>query len=144
MIQTIQICLSNCEDLLAALAVKMDAIDAEETVKIQILGSDSITVGRNMSQVIMHECISLVPHAKTWVIITDTNLKIWLEELISAFKDLNTLHFIITPGEESKCRNVKAQIEDWMLSQKCTRDTAMIALGGGVVGDLTGILFIII
>ena len=41
-------------------------------------------------------------------------------------------------GEESKSREVKAAIEDFMLAHKCNRDTCMLALGGGVVGDLVG------
>jgi len=41
-------------------------------------------------------------------------------------------------GEESKSREVKNAIEDFMLAHKCNRDTCMLALGGGVVGDLVG------
>ena len=33
---------------------------------------------------------------------------------------------------------VFAPDQDYMLSNKCTRDSAMLALGGGVVGDLVG------
>ena len=29
-------------------------------------------------------------------------------------------------------------IQDWLLDNKCTRDSLFIALGGGVVGDLIG------
>ena len=29
-------------------------------------------------------------------------------------------------------------MKDYMLSNKCTRDSAILALGGGVVGDLAG------
>jgi pentafunctional AROM polypeptide len=43
-------------------------------------------------------------------------------------------------GEESKSRAVKAEVEDWMLSEGCNRDTVMIALGGGVIGDLCGFI----
>ena len=41
-------------------------------------------------------------------------------------------------GEGSKSRANKAAIEDFVLSHKCQRDTCFLALGGGVVGDLTG------
>lgn len=44
----------------------------------------------------------------------------------------------VPAGEGSKCREVKAAIEDFMLAHRCNRDTCMIALGGGVVGDLVG------
>jgi len=45
---------------------------------------------------------------------------------------------IVRPGEESKSRKVKEEIEDWMLEERCTRDAVVVALGGGVVGDLSG------
>jgi len=48
------------------------------------------------------------------------------------------LTFQVVAGEASKCREVKAAIEDFMLLHRCNRDTCMIALGGGVVGDLVG------
>ncbi|KAJ1670847.1 3-dehydroquinate dehydratase (3-dehydroquinase), partial [Coemansia sp. RSA 25] len=38
----------------------------------------------------------------------------------------------------SKSRATKSAIEDWMFSEKCTRDTMVLALGGGVIGDLVG------
>mmetsp|Transcript_48014 Transcript_48014/g.123567 ORF Transcript_48014/g.123567 Transcript_48014/m.123567 type:complete len:393 (+) Transcript_48014:79-1257(+) len=50
------------------------------------------------------------------------------------------LKYEIEPGEPSKNRNVKAAIEDFMLEHRCTRDTIVVALGGGVVGDLSGFL----
>jgi len=48
------------------------------------------------------------------------------------------LTYQVPTGENSKCRKVKAEIEDFMLAHRCNRDTCMIALGGGVVGDLVG------
>lgn len=33
---------------------------------------------------------------------------------------------------------MKAELEDFMLEHRCTRDTVVLALGGGVVGDLVG------
>ena len=41
-------------------------------------------------------------------------------------------------GEPAKCRKNKSDIEDFVLANKCQRDTCFLALGGGVVGDLTG------
>jgi len=46
--------------------------------------------------------------------------------------------YTVPAGESSKCRDIKAQIESFLFEKKCNRDTALIALGGGVVGDLTG------
>eukprot|EP00750_Incisomonas_marina_P029694 INCI7214.7.p1 GENE.INCI7214.7~~INCI7214.7.p1 ORF type:complete len:611 (-),score=120.51 INCI7214.7:54-1730(-) len=41
-------------------------------------------------------------------------------------------------GEENKTRAAKARIEDRMIEVGCHRDCVVIALGGGIVGDLAG------
>eukprot|EP00931_Biecheleriopsis_adriatica_P066226 TRINITY_DN40624_c0_g1_i1.p1 TRINITY_DN40624_c0_g1~~TRINITY_DN40624_c0_g1_i1.p1 ORF type:complete len:390 (+),score=82.75 TRINITY_DN40624_c0_g1_i1:54-1223(+) len=48
------------------------------------------------------------------------------------------LHFAFKPGEPSKTRETKAAVEDFMLANRCTRSAMLVALGGGVVGDLVG------
>ncbi|THH07528.1 hypothetical protein EW146_g9289, partial [Bondarzewia mesenterica] len=53
-------------------------------------------------------------------------------------KKARFLTHIIPPGETSKSREGKANVEDFLLLNKCTRDTVILALGGGVVGDLVG------
>jgi 3-dehydroquinate synthase len=44
----------------------------------------------------------------------------------------------IPPGERQKSRGQWGALTDWLLAQACGRDTTVIALGGGVVGDLAG------
>jgi 3-dehydroquinate synthase len=46
--------------------------------------------------------------------------------------------FAIAPGEASKKLDVAAAVYDWLVSQRAERGHAIVALGGGVVGDLTG------
>jgi 3-dehydroquinate synthase len=49
------------------------------------------------------------------------------------------IHAIVIPsGEEHKTREQWAAITDRLLGCGCARDTTIIALGGGVVGDLAG------
>ena len=64
--------------LTCAKPFKMNAINCDEPFKIPILGSESILVGHDMS--IANECLSLFPKTKTWVIVTDSNLKVWLDD----------------------------------------------------------------
>jgi 3-dehydroquinate synthase len=45
---------------------------------------------------------------------------------------------VIRPGEEHKTREQWSAITDALLSHGCGRDTTVIALGGGVIGDLAG------
>ncbi|PKX93983.1 pentafunctional protein ARO1 [Aspergillus novofumigatus IBT 16806] len=108
--------------------------------KISILGQESIVADFDL--------ISGCP-STTYVLITDTNIgsiytpgfqKSFQEAAASVSPSPRLLIYNAPPGEVSKSRQTKADIEDWMLSQSppCGRDTVVIALGGGVIGDLTG------
>lgn len=76
-----------------------------------------------------------------YVIVTDSSVKTLLgDKLLKAMKSasLDTMMIVFKAGEDSKNRQTKAFVEDEMLKAKCGRDTMIIALGGGVVGDLAG------
>ena len=45
---------------------------------------------------------------------------------------------VIPPGEEHKTREQWSAITDTLLAYGCGRDTTIIALGGGVIGDIAG------
>lgn len=45
---------------------------------------------------------------------------------------------VIAPGEPSKCAEVWASLTDHVADAGLTRDDVVVALGGGVVGDLAG------
>jgi len=117
-----------------------------DVLKISILGSESIHVGFHLVPYIFNTILTTLP-ASSYVLITDTNLsKLYLPDIKAAFDKASQdagskarfLSYEVSPGEEAKSRRVKEQIEDWMLEEKCTRDTVFLAFGGGVVGDLTG------
>ena len=44
----------------------------------------------------------------------------------------------IPAGEAYKTRETWGALTDWMLEERCGRDTTIVALGGGVVGDVAG------
>ena len=48
--------------------------------------------------------------------------------------------FVFPAGEKSKSRETKAKIEDAMLAKGYRRDCCIIAVGGGVVTDLSGFI----
>ena len=113
--------------------------------RIAILGEANIIIDHGLwLDYVAHDLIEGLP-SSTYVLITDTNL---FETYVPRFRDSfnavpqknsrRLLTYAIPPGEASKGRETKAEIEDWMLSQKCTRDTVIIALGGGVIGDMIG------
>jgi 3-dehydroquinate synthase len=56
---------------------------------------------------------------------------------VLAAHGVTTTH-VIPAGEAHKTRDTWARITDEMLDAGCARDTTVVALGGGVVGDLAG------
>jgi pentafunctional AROM polypeptide len=118
--------------------------------KISILGKESIHCGFHLVPHIIHTILTDLP-SSTYVLITDSNIaKFYLTTFEDQFEVfLNSLAngthakprfitYIVPPGEPSKSRECKAAIEDFLLLHKCTRDTVILALGGGVIGDLVG------
>ncbi len=76
-----------------------------------------------------------------FAIITDSNVEpLYARDLSDEFSKNNLSNKIISfpAGEENKNRAIKSWIEDQMLEGKFGRDSAVIALGGGVVGDIAG------
>ncbi|KAL2170036.1 hypothetical protein VTG60DRAFT_5376 [Thermothelomyces hinnuleus] len=112
--------------------------------RIAILGKEDIVVDHGIwLNFVTHDLLQNLP-SSTYVLITDTNLyQTYVPPFQAVFeaaapKDVRLLTYAIPPGEYSKGRETKAEIEDWMLSHTCTRDTVIIALGGGVIGDMIG------
>ncbi|CAG8543766.1 7219_t:CDS:2, partial [Ambispora gerdemannii] len=121
-----------------------------DVVKVSILGTESIISGFHLTDYMFREIIREIP-SSTYVLITDENLApIYLSKITARFSAIATessfgstvssrlITYIIPPGEQSKSRAIKAQIEDFLFDQACTRDTCILAMGGGVIGDLVG------
>ncbi|KAH7134857.1 Shikimate dehydrogenase [Dactylonectria estremocensis] len=113
--------------------------------RISILGEANIIVEHGLWLDFVAEDLVQNITTSTYVLITDTNLfSTYVPEFQSRFetaaagKPTRLLTYAIPPGEASKSRETKAEIEDWLLSQQCTRDTVIVALGGGVMGDMIG------
>ncbi|KAL2160271.1 hypothetical protein VTH06DRAFT_1444 [Thermothelomyces fergusii] len=112
--------------------------------RIAILGKEDIIVDHGIwLGFVTHDLLQNLP-SSTYVLVTDTNIyQTYVPPFQAVFeaaapKDVRLLTYAIPPGEYSKGRETKAEIEDWMLSHTCTRDTVIIALGGGVIGDMIG------
>ncbi len=71
------------------------------------------------------------------IIITDSNVyKLALHQTLPLDDDSEII--VIKPGEESKSIEVVTMIIDELLALNITRHDTLIALGGGVVGDICG------
>ena len=68
-------------------------------------------------------------------IVSDTNIWALYRKTISSNSLLN---INIKPGEKSKSIETKNHIEEELLKNKFNRKSLIVAIGGGVVGDLSG------
>ncbi len=123
----------------------------QEPTKVEILGKESIVVDYKIwGSYIAQDLLQNVP-SSTYVLVTDTNLhdryvpsfqKAFQNVASSRNADTRLLTYQVPPGETSKSRATKAEVEDWMLSEErdppCDTKSVIIALGGGVIGDMLG------
>lgn len=118
-----------------------------EVEKVSILGAKTIHVGYGIQDHIVEETITNKA-SSTYVIITDTNMAATkpFNTLVEKFQkkleekrpESRLLRYNVSPGENNKNRETKAAVEDFLLQQGCTRDTIILAVGGGVIGDMIG------
>ncbi|HEY0809597.1 MAG TPA: 3-dehydroquinate synthase [Longimicrobiales bacterium] len=78
-----------------------------------------------------------VPRAHAYAIISDTNVsKLYAERVIKQLPNAQLFEF--PAGEANKNRETWAAISDLMIARGLGRDCCVIALGGGVTGDMAG------
>lgn len=78
---------------------------------------------------------------KRVAIVTNTVVApLYLERVEAAFKaaDKQVTAIVLPDGEEEKNWANLMKVFDALLSEKCDRKTTLVALGGGVIGDMTG------
>lgn len=76
---------------------------------------------------------------KQVMIVTNTTVApLYLEQVKSALTDFSVDEVILPDGEEYKNLDTLNLIFDALLEKRHNRTTTLIALGGGVIGDMTG------
>ena len=85
----------------------------------------------------------ILPHLKRKqvAIVTNTTVApLYLQKLAQPLRDagVTVIEIILPDGEAYKNSDTLNLIYDALLKNRCERSTTLIALGGGVIGDLTG------
>ncbi len=85
----------------------------------------------------------ILPHLKRKQVAIVTNTVVaplYLDKLSQALSNagVSIIPIILPDGEAYKNTETLNHIYDALLSSRCERNTTLIALGGGVIGDLTG------
>ena len=72
------------------------------------------------------------------VVSNETVAPLYLDRVLSDLKGKNTATFELPDGETHKTVATMQKILDQLVAARANRDTTVIALGGGVVGDIAG------
>ena len=113
-----------------------------KTLTVSLPGrSYQILIGRGLLARAGEYCRKALPRAGRLFVVTDTNvaplyLRRTADSLTAAGFQVDS--HIIPAGESSKCAGQLAQLWEAMMAARLTRTDAVVALGGGVVGDLAG------
>ena len=78
-------------------------------------------------------------YKKIYIITDDCVEKLYLKKVIDNLKNDFELDYVVIPhGEESKCIEQYIYVCQELIKKDIRRNNLLIALGGGVIGDLTG------
>ncbi len=72
------------------------------------------------------------------VVSNPTVAPLYLQQICRLFPHCAVQHFLLPDGEAFKTLQSFEQVLGYLLEQKMSRDLVLVALGGGVIGDLTG------
>jgi 3-dehydroquinate synthase len=85
----------------------------------------------------------ILPHLKrkqVAIVSNTTVAPLYMQALAQPLRDagISVIEIILPDGEAYKNSETLQTIYDHLLQNRCERNTTLIALGGGVIGDLTG------
>ncbi len=98
-----------------------------------------MSYGIHIEESLLNSISDYIGDADKWMIITDKNVdQLYGGKVTKALEGKEIHKFIIDPGEESKTFSTVENILNEMIEEGLTRRSKIIALGGGVVGDIAG------
>ena len=98
-----------------------------------LIGSGLLsTLGRHAAAISKVKKVCIVSETNVWPLYGNTARKSLLDA------GLETIEFVFPAGEESKNGQTYLALVNFLAQNQMTRSDLLVALGGGVVGDLTG------
>jgi len=79
-----------------------------------------------------------IPGTRVAIVTNETVAPLYLARLRTHVVSLKPVEVVLPDGEQYKSLEVLNRIFDALLSARCDRRTTIIALGGGVIGDMAG------
>ena len=99
-----------------------------------------IVIGRDVLGSLGERMKSLRPGARTAIVTDKTVAKHWLDKTEATLKaaGIESSRIVVGEGEASKSYAVLQEVCEGLIAAKIERNDLVIALGGGVIGDLAG------
>ena len=122
----------------------MDAATLTEPTRVRVdLGSRGydILIGANLLARAGEWLQPVIKQPRVYVLSDETVWQLHGETLKAglAKAGVSTIERILAPGEATKNWTQLGETLDWLMQQGAGRDDVLIAFGGGVIGDLTGL-----
>ncbi|MEM9425853.1 MAG: 3-dehydroquinate synthase [Pseudomonadota bacterium] len=100
--------------------------------------SYDVRIGEGLIDTAKQELHDLLPRPRVAVLTDENVATAHLEPLRAGLGEIETTVLTLPPGEATKSWSALEQTVEWLLAEKIERRDVMIALGGGVIGDLGG------
>ena len=111
-----------------------------KTITVSASKTYNVLIGSNLIKDLGNHIISIKGHCRC-AIISDSNVwPIYRDQVCNALKsaDLDAVSYVFPAGEASKNTETYIRILHFLTENHITRSDLIIALGGGVTGDMAG------
>jgi shikimate kinase/3-dehydroquinate synthase len=131
-------------EAVAAEIAAVAGLAAGEPLRVQLdaaSGSSQIQVAPGALAHLAHEIRARWPKAQRVWVVTDAHVGAYhagAAERVLRDGGVPAATYTVAPGEGSKSLGTAAELYDWLLHGGVERGDVIVALGGGVVGDLAG------
>jgi len=116
--------------------------EAQPTIVSVALGERAydIVIGRGVLRSLGGRIAALRPGVRTAIVTDRSVAKHWLAAVEASLKAANvpSSQIVVGEGEATKSYAVLEQVSEALIAAKIERNDLVIALGGGVIGDLAG------
>ena len=111
-----------------------------KTIHVAASANYDVKIGTGLLEMLGTECAKVCKAGKA-AIVSDSNVwPLYGAQAENSLKNagMEVAHFVFPAGEESKHGSVYLELLNFFAQNGMTRSDCLIALGGGVVGDMTG------
>lgn len=112
-----------------------------KTVHIEASTEYDVLIGRGLLACVGERCASLFGKCRAMIVADDTVAELYLEKVIKSLEEsgISAFSFVFPAGEASKNKNTLFDILENAAKNELGRSDIIIALGGGVAGDIAGL-----